>query len=38
MAWALSSGITTAPSDKVRRQVELALDLVLDTAPWRGIT
>jgi AcrR family transcriptional regulator len=38
MAWALTSGITTAPSDKVRRQVELALDLVLDTAPWRGIT
>ncbi|TFV88866.1 TetR/AcrR family transcriptional regulator [Blastococcus sp. CT_GayMR16] len=38
MAWALSSGITTAPSDKVRRQVSLALDLVLDTAPWRAVT
>lgn len=35
MAWALSSAITTAPSDRVRRQVVLALDLVLDTAPWR---
>jgi AcrR family transcriptional regulator len=38
MAWALSSGITTAPSDKVRRQVSLALDLVLDSAPWRQVT
>ena len=37
MAWALSSGITTAPSDKVRRQVSLALDLVLDSAPWRTV-
>jgi hypothetical protein len=35
MAWALSSAITTAPSDRVRRQVALALDLVLDNAPWR---
>jgi AcrR family transcriptional regulator len=38
MAWALSSGITTAPSDKVRRQVSLALDLVLDIAPWQEVT
>jgi AcrR family transcriptional regulator len=38
MAWALSSGITTAPNDKVRRQVFLALDLVLDSAPWTEVT
>jgi AcrR family transcriptional regulator len=35
MAWALSSGITTAPSDRVRSQVLLAVDLVLDTLPWQ---
>lgn len=38
MAWALSSGIATAPSDRVRRQVALAIDLVLDSAPWRPLT
>jgi AcrR family transcriptional regulator len=35
MAWALASGITTAPSDTVRRQVSLGMDLVMDAAPWR---
>jgi AcrR family transcriptional regulator len=35
MAWALSSAIATAPTERVREQVLLALDLVLDTAPWR---
>jgi hypothetical protein len=35
MAWALSSAIATAPSERVRQQVLLALDLVLDAAPWR---
>lgn len=37
MAWALSSAIATAPSERVREQVLLALDLVLDTAPWRNL-
>ena len=37
MAWALSSAIATAPSERVRQQVLLAVDLVLDTAPWRPL-
>lgn len=37
MAWALSSAIATAPSERVRQQVLLAVDLVLDTAPWRPV-
>jgi len=34
LTWALSSGITTAPSERVRRQVAASLDLVLQLAPW----
>lgn len=37
MAWALSSAIATAPSERVRQQVQLAVDLVLDSAPWRPV-